>query len=214
MGKGRIFGSIGVLALVAVAASWVGCGSSNDQGISFRELGFFTDSTGTTADTGRCVSLQDTTVVPNDTNGDGTLDGGFLGLQNNMIQGVNVDHVNFTYHVNGSSLSIPPNVFALFLRLGPSNGQEPSNPPTAFAQVVIVSPATFKFLNDNSSQLPALPFSMVATATTTGTADNGDVFTTNRVTYQIEFTALSGGCAIPTPTPGESSAGGTSGTGQ
>lgn len=213
MGKGRIFGSIALLASIVVAASWSGCGSSNDQGVSFRALGFFADGTGTAGDAGRCASLRDTTIIPNDIDGDGTLDGGYLGLQNSMVgQGINLDHVNLSYHINGSSLAIPSNVFALSLRLGPTNGAEPSNPSTGFAQIFIVSPAIFKFLNDNSSRLPDLPFAMVVSATAVGVADSGDDFTTNRVTYQVEFTALSGGCAIPTPTPGESLEGGT-GTG-
>ena len=207
MGKGRFFGSIGFLAVIAVAAAWVGCGSSNNQGVSFRALGFFTDAQGTTGDTGRCVSLRDDTIVPNDADGDGTLDGAFLGLQNGMVgQGILLNFVNLSYHVSGSSLAIPNNVQALAGFLGPANGQT-NNPSTAFVQTILVSPAIFKFLNDNTSRLPDPPFSMVVTAAAVGTADSGTDFQTNSVNYQIEFTAQSGGCAIPTPTPGESIAG-------
>lgn len=206
MGKGRIFGSIAAVSLIAVMAAWSGCGTSNDQGISFRSLGFFADDTGATGDAGRCASLRDDTIIPNDTDGDGTLDGGFLGLQNNMVQGINLDRVELTYHINGASLAIPSDVFALSARLGPSSGQE-SSASTIFSQIIIVSPAIFKFLNDNSSRLPDLPFSLVVTATAVGTSDSGDVFSTNRSTYEVAFTALSGGCVIPTPTPGESIAG-------
>jgi len=77
---------------------------------------------------------------------------------------------------------------------------------------LVVSPAIMKFINDNASRLPDLPFTLVATATAVGTADSGDVFTTNRSNFNVVFSALSGGCGIPTPTPGESSEGGT-GTG-
>ncbi len=213
MGTGRIFGSIAIFASIVALATWSGCGGggSNDQGISFRSLGFFTDATGATGDTGRCASLRDTTTIPNDLDGDGTLDGGFLGLENSMLQGVNVDHVSLSYHINGSNLAIPNDVFALSVRLGPVNGAEP-NSNRAFAQIAIVSPSIMKFINDNSTRLPDLPFSLVATANAVGTADNGDVFNSNRSTYQVVFTALSGGCSNPTPTPGESSEGGT-GTG-
>jgi hypothetical protein len=204
MGTGRIFGSIATFASIVALATWSGCGgSSNDQGVSFRALGFFQDSTGSAGDAGRCASLRDTTIIPNDTDGDGSLDGGFLGLQNSMLQGVNVDHVNLSYRINGSNLAVPNDVFALSLRLGPVNGAEP-NPSTAFSQIMIVSPAIMKFINDNSSRLPDLPFTLVATATAVGTADNSDDFSANRVTYPVSFTALSGGCAVPTPTPGES----------
>ena len=216
MGKGRIFGSIAIFASIVALATWSGCGSSNDQGVSFRALGFFTDSTGTEPDTGRCAVFADTTIIPNDTSQppDGIPDGGFLGLENSMTQqGINVDHVNLSYTISGSGLGIPNDVAPLSVRLGPVNGSE-SSPPTAFRQIVIVSPSIMKYLNDNSSRLPDLPFTLVASATAVGTADSGDDFTTNRVTYPVNFTALSGGCSTvaPTPTPGESSSGGT-GTG-
>jgi hypothetical protein len=211
MGTGRIFGSIAIFVSIVALATWGGCGgSSNNQGVSFRSLGFFTDSTGTTGESGTCASLRDSTVIPPPSTTGTGLDGGFLGLQNSMIsQGINVDHVNLSYFINGSSLAIPNDVFALSVRLGPAGGAEAS---TVFSQIVIVSPQIFKFLNDNSNRLPDLPFTMVATATAVGTADSGDVFTTNRSSFQVVFTALSGGCSQPTPTPGASSQGGT-GTG-
>jgi hypothetical protein len=74
--------------------------------------------------------------------------------------------------------------------------------------VILVSPQIMQFLNDNTSRLPDLPFSMIVFATAVGTSDAGDEFHTNRLSYEISFTAVSGGCAIPTPTPGESLAGG------
>src|SRR5205823_6114580 len=99
MGKGRIFGSIALLLCIVAAASWSGCGNSNDQGISFRALGFFTDTSGDTTQAGTCASLSDTQQIP------ATVDeGGFIGLENNMNQGINLDHVDLSYHVNGSSL--------------------------------------------------------------------------------------------------------------
>jgi hypothetical protein len=226
MGTGRSFGSIAIFATIVALSTWSGCGSggSNDQGISFRTLGFVQGDVSTgpqvsVPDTGRCASLFDTTTIPNDTNGDGLLDGGFLGMQNSMFQGINVDHIDLSYHINGSGLAIPNDVFALSVRLGPVTGSEinptvgTNNLSTAYSQIIIVSPAIFKFINDNSSRLPDLPFTLVASATAVGTADNGDVFRSNRSTYQVNFTALSGGCTQPTPTPGESTVGGTGTTG-
>lgn len=214
MGKGRIFGSVATIALAAVAASWSGCGNSNDQGISFRSLGFFMTGTGNPpeGDAGRCASLVDATTIPNDTDGDGTLDGGFLGLENNMVQGINLDHVDLTYHVNGSRLLLPTDVAAISARLGPASGQEPANAARVFTQILIVTPNIFKFLNDNLSKLPDQPFELVATAVAVGTTDSGDVVRSNRSLYQVSFVAQSGGCGKPTPTPGESLAG--SGSGQ
>ncbi len=227
MGTGRIFGSITIFATIVALATWSGCGGggSNDQGISFRTLGFVQGDVTSgpqpnLPDSGRCASLLDTTIDSErqQRSPDGLLDGGFLGLQNSMFQGINVDHIDLSYHINGSGLAIPNDVFALSVRLGPVTGSEinatvgTANLATVYSQIVIVSPAIFKFINDNSSRLPDLPFTLVASATAVGTADNGDVFRSNRSTYQVVFTALSGGCNQPTPTPGESTVGGT-GTG-
>src|SRR5262245_34461200 len=162
MGTGRIFGSIAIFASIVGLATWAGCGgSSNSQGVSFRSLGFFQNENGSVGESGTCASLHDTTVIP-PPNPDGSgLEGGFLGLQNSMIaQGINVDHVNLSYHVNGSGLAIPSDVFALSVRLGPADGAE-ANGPISFSQIVIVSPAIMKFINDNASRLPDLPFTLV-----------------------------------------------------
>jgi hypothetical protein len=209
MGKGRIFGSIAVFAFIVAAASWSACGSSNDQGISFRSLGYFSDSTGTAGQSGTCASLTNDTQVPT-TKADGTLNGGFLGLENSMLQGINLDFVNLKYQVSGSTLSIPSDVFALGGRLGPANHSE-SSPPTSFSQIIIVSPAIMQFLNENRNRLPQPPFSMVVFTTATGTADNGDVFTTQTVNFQVIF--VDNTCAPPTPVPQAGSEGGTTTTG-
>jgi hypothetical protein len=210
MGKGRIFGSIALLLCIVAAASWSGCGNSNDQGISFRSLGFFFSNSIADGQSGTCASLCDTQTIPASADG-----GGFLGLENNMNQGINLDHVDLSYHVNGSSLAIPNDVFALAGRLGPASGQE-SSPPQQFIQIIIVSPNIMSFLNDNRSRLPQPPFSMVVLATAVGVADSGDKFRTNRVTFQVLFTdtpgSAPGECSVPTPTPGESSGGATAGT--
>jgi hypothetical protein len=203
MGKGRIFGSIALLLCIVAAAIWSGCGNSNDQGISFRSLGFFEDGDGTTGESGRCASLTFDNQVPQAT--EGGFEGGFLGIENNMNQGINVDHVDLSYHVNGSSLSIPNDVYALFVRLGPASGQE-QNGPRTFAQIAIVSTNIFNFLNDNRSRLPQPPFELVVLATAVGTADSGDVFRTNRVTYQVSL--VDGSCVPAAPTPSESTGGG------
>lgn len=201
MGKGRFFGSIAALAaLVLVASWWGGCGQSNNQGISFRALGFFEDG-GASGDTGRNVSLDFDNEVPNDTDDDGVVDGGFLGLENNMVQGIQVERVDLSYRVTGSSLSIPNDSYGLSMRLGPSSGQEPNNSPTRFSQILIVSPAIFQFLNNNRSRLPEPPFSMVATAQAVGVTDSGDTFSTNKVHYQVTFFEGTVTAATPTPAP-------------
>ena len=101
------------MLVVAGCIALAGCGGgggsgSNDQGASFRALGIFQeeekvapepdvfDFENPRGDTGRIISLAATDVIPNDTNGDGDLDGGYIGLQNNLesqslnVQGVTV----------------------------------------------------------------------------------------------------------------------------
>jgi hypothetical protein len=203
MGKGRFFGSTVALAiLVAAGSSWQGCGQSNRQGISFRALGFFA-SGGTATDSGQNVSLTNDSEVPVDVNCDGQIDetdGGELGLQNNLIQGINVDHVDLSYRVNGG-LAIPNDQYALSMRLGPSSGQETQNPSVEFRRIVIVSPAIMQFLNDNRSRLPDPPFSMVATAKAVGIADSGETFVTNSVHYAMEMFDGPRSCETPTTSP-------------
>lgn len=201
MGKGRSFGSFSIIALVALAGWWNGCGTSNDQGISFRALGFFADGAGSVGDLGRCVSFTDDVQVPSP-DSTGALSGAFLGLQNNLAsEGIQLDHVDLSYSISGASIFIPSDVNARSTRLGPASGQEPAptNAATHFLQTIIVSRNIFKFLNDNRSRLPQPPFEMVALATAVGTADSGEVFRTNRVTYQMHF--VDGSCAAPTPIP-------------
>jgi hypothetical protein len=205
MGKGRIFGSVAVLASIVAAVVWSGCGSSNDQGVSFRSLGYFTDSSGSEPQPGTCASLTNDTQVPT-LSASGTQEGGYLGLQNSMLQGINLNFANLSYQVSGSSLSIPNDVYAMGGRLGPANGSE-SNPPTNFFPIVVVSPAIMQFLNQNRNRLPQPPFSMVVFTTATGTADNGDVFTTQTVNFQVNF--VDNTCAAPTPVPQAGGEGGS-----
>src|SRR5436190_6445207 len=103
MGKGRIFGSVAAFALMFTAVVWYGCGTSNDQGISFRALGFFADSQMQAGDSARCASLRDDTTVPQPT-AEG-FSGLFLGLENNLVQGINLNRVDLSYHVNGATLA-------------------------------------------------------------------------------------------------------------
>jgi hypothetical protein len=177
MGKGRFFGSIAGFAVVVLLASyWGGCGTSNDQGISFRALGFFSDTTGETGESGRSTPLACTDRVE-----------AAIGLENVMIQGIQVERVQMTYRIAGSSLQMQPSQEAISGRLGPSSGQEPSNPPRGFFDVLVLSDAQIDFLDQNRSQLPEFPFRLIATAQGVGTTDSGDVFFTNKVSYTVDF---------------------------
>ena len=67
MGKGRFFGSLALLIATVAVGSWGGgCGKANDQGISFRALGFFAADDGSVTDSGANVSLTNDSQVPVD----------------------------------------------------------------------------------------------------------------------------------------------------
>lgn len=196
MGKGRYFGRLVAVAAVVAAVGLGGCGTSNDQGISFRAIGWFEDGTASAGDTGDAIDINTDDTVPSDDDGDGELDGGFLGLENNMLQGINVERVDLSYVVSGSSLNIPSDAFPLSVRLGPASGQEQSS-PRGFFQIIIVSPQTIEFLDQNRSRLPEFPFTLVARASAIGVTDSGDPFRTNT----ISFTVIVQDVPPPTPTP-------------
>jgi hypothetical protein len=195
--------------------SWGGaCGKANDQGISFRALGFFAAGDGSLTDSGASISLTDDFQVPADVDCDKKItetDGGILGVENNLIQGIALDHVDISYRVPGSSISIPPFTFALAARLGPSSGQEPNNPPIVYRRIIVVPSSVLQFLNDSRSILPDVPFTMIADATAVGVADTGEPFRTNRVSYQM--TMFDGARSCESPTPAPTGGGGTPGSG-
>lgn len=204
MGMARFFGRAAAVALLAFAlSSPVGCGQSNDQGISFRALGFFMEAiaqgTTTPGDAGRIASLQEEDAIPNNIDEDPERDGCFLGIENNLIQGIRVDRVDIDHRVTGTRLAIPSDAFALTFRLGPSSGQEPNNPPVASAQIFVVTPQIFEFLNQNRSLLPKPPFTLVSTVRAVGVADSGDVFVTNPVSYETILVDLPPGTFNPLP---------------
>ncbi len=109
-------------ACLALAACGSGGGSgSNDNGVALRFSGVFQetqeqvapaadtfpDDETSVGDTGGGVILGQTTTVPGDINADGDLDGGFLGLENNMDQSVNVQHVNVKIFIQGAKIGNP-----------------------------------------------------------------------------------------------------------
>lgn len=164
MGKGRSFGSVAVVALAV--ASLGGCGQSNDQGISFHANGF--------TDTGQSLPLScrgpiNTSIV----------------LQNRMLQGLELQRVDLAYRVSASRAAIPNDQAPLSDRLGPSSGQEPSNPPNKNEKLAVVSENILSQIRGHLSQYPPLPFTLVVRAAAVAVSDSGDVFRTNTVSYPV-----------------------------
>ena len=199
-----------IRSMVAAAAclALVGCGGggsgngSNDNGISFSFLGVFqevqeqvapaADQLPTVADhpgdTGRTVDLTTVQEIPNDVNGDGDADGGFLGMQNNLAtQSMNVEGVNVKIVIPGALINPVATDFApLAIRLDPAPavGSQSTN-NEAFAQTIFVPPDVIAFLNQNPNLLPPKPFTMNIVMTLQGTSDNGDNFVSNEFTYSV-----------------------------
>ena len=196
--------------MVAAAAclALVGCGGggsgngSNDNGISFSFLGVFqevqeqvapaADSLPTVdnhpGDTGRVVDLTTIQTIPNDGNGDGDADGGFLGMQNNLAtQSMNVQGVNVKIVIAGALINpVATDFVPLAIRLAPvpaAGSQATDN--IAFAQTIFVQPDVIAFLNQNPNLLPPKPFTMSIVMTLSGTSDNGDNFVSNEFTYAV-----------------------------
>lgn len=192
--------------MVAACIALAGCGGgggSNDQGVSFRALGVFqeiqeqvspaADTLPTVenhpGDSGRIISLSNSLAVPDDANGDGDLDGGFLGMQNDLAQeSINVRGVQVEIFIPGAVLANPvlTDFVALAVALGPAvvaEGETATN--LAFVQVLFVQPDIIAFLNQNQTLLPPFPFTMNVVMHLEGTADSGDTFDSNEFTYTV-----------------------------
>jgi hypothetical protein len=190
--------------VLAACLAVVGCGSgggSNDQGVSFRALGVFQeqeqvapsvdtfDAENPEGDSGRIISLSNTPVIPNDINGDGDLDGGFLGMRNELVsQGINVQGINVKIFIPGALLNNPvaTDFVPLAVSLGPSKvaeGETLHN--TFYSQTIVVSADVMAFLNQNRTLLPRTPFNMNIVMKISGISDSGDDFDTNEITYNV-----------------------------
>lgn len=183
MGQGGFGRFVAVGVLLAAILGGVSCGTSNDQGISFRSIGFFQpddsgeiDEEDPQGDLGQAQALGCTAGFISS----------FIGLENNMVQGINVQRVDLGYRIPGGSLNLERASEPFSQRLGPSSGQETSE-PRAFGEIFLLSPQQLEFLNQNRNRLPEPPFRLIVTAEAVGTADSGDTFRTNEVTYPIDL---------------------------
>lgn len=196
--------NITTTCLAATCLAFVGCGGggSNDNGVSFSFLGVFQEVQEQEApaadtpptvedhpgDTGREIRLEDTTEIPDDRNNDGDIDGGYLGMQNNLdTQSINVEGVQVKIIVPGAVINpVATDFVPLGIRLGPATvpeGETRTN--VAFAQTLFVQPDVMAFLNQNPSLLPRPPFTMNVVMRLTGTSDSGDSFDSNEFTYAV-----------------------------
>lgn len=199
MRKVHVVTMVACLAL----ASCGGGGGSNDNGVSFRALGVFQEIQEQVApaadtlpnpdnapgDSGRLISLATTLTVPDDQNNDGDLDGGFLGVRNDLAQeNVNVTGVTVEIFIPGAVLGNPvvTDFVPMAVSLGKAlvaEGETATN--IAFVQTLYVQPDVMAFLNQNQTLLPPTPFTMNVVMTITAISDSGDTFDSNEFTYTV-----------------------------
>jgi hypothetical protein len=196
-------------ACFALASCGGGGGGSNDNGVALRFNGVFQESqeqvapaadqfpTGDDAvgDTGTSITLGEDQTVPSDHNGDGDLDGGFLGVQNNMDQSVNLQTVKVEIFIPGAKLKNPvvTDSIPFPVSLPPASVDDDGirTPSSTFAQTVFVGADVLAFLAQNQTLLPDPPFDMTVVMTISGISDSGDSFDTNEISYPVTVFAPS-----------------------
>ena len=207
MRRSRIMTMAAWLALAAGCGG--GGGGSNDNGVSLRFFGVFQETQEQVApaadrlptaddavgDTGTFITLGVDQTVPTDRNKDGDLDGGFLGLENNLDQNVNVQTVKVEIFIPGAKLNNPvvTDSVPLPISLPPASvdDQGVRTPSKTFSQTVFVQPDVMAFLANNQTLLPSLPFNMNVVMTITAISDSGDSFDTNEISYPVTVLAPS-----------------------
>jgi len=196
-----------MVACFALAGCGGGGGGSNDNGVSLRFSGVFQETQEQVApaadrfpspdeavgDTGTFIVLGETLTVPTDGNKDGDLDGGFLGLENNLDQSVNVQNVKVEIFIPGAVLNNPvvTDSVPMPISLPPATVDEKGirTLSKSFAQTVFVQPDVLAFLAGNQTLLPPLPFNMTVVMTITAISDSGDSFDTNEISYNVNVRA-------------------------
>ena len=194
-------------ACLTLAGCGGGGGGSNDNGVALRFSGVFQetqeqvapaadkfpDAENAVGDTGGTVVLGVSTTVPGDGNRDGDLDGGFLGLENNLDQSVNVQHVTVEIFIPGARLNNPvvTDSVPLPISLAPASvdDQGVRTPSRSFSQTVFVRNDVLAFLSQNQNLLPVLPFDMTVVMTITAISDSGDSFDTNEISFPVRVLA-------------------------
>lgn len=199
--------AVWIVGWVFLASLISSCGDGGGSRLAFRALGLFVESEtagvdpaptlSSSPDTGRTVSLSNPNAsgsilepqIPNDQNGDGDPDGGFLALENLLAtEGIGQFRARFEYSILGARVTVPADVLDFPGRLEPVGEGAAAQRRVGFFQIVMVKPDLLAFLNQNRSQLPPFPFEMTILMTVTGLTDSGEDFTTEELRYTVTFT--------------------------
>lgn len=208
---------------VAVASllTFIGCGSSgtsNDQGVSFTLYSLFEDGE---CDTGLAGAIVPLSVDPEQLGSGGGVVA-YLGLQNNLAQGLRTRRAFLKYYVEGATVQPPDTSQALGVFMGPGTETPNSSLPEGFgggtgaggsaalgniacAGIELVPPEILSYLNLNRNTLPEPPYKMRVEIAVSGIGTAGDEYTSNPLDTHIEVVQDN----IITPANGETSSTGT-----
>lgn len=216
MSVNKRFSLITTFTLGLITAAWLGgCGSAtnNDQGVAFTLLGFFSaddidNVSGCDTPTGTLGLFSSLNASGVDPASGNTII--YAGLQNNLSQQfIRTERAFITYNVTGASRQPPDTSVPISSIVFPSvvdttdsensgsNGFVSSLPPSfggsgcsrGYAGFEVVPADIMTWLNFNRSALPELPFRLDATVTVTGITSAGDRYTSNEMTFFIDFLA-------------------------
>lgn len=178
---------IRLVGLGAFSLALMSCGSAsnNDQGASVTNIGYFTDTSGTTGAVGANLVLGADRPQVIDANGilvDGLQTNVTMGVENHLTeQFVRVVRIDCDYDVPGANPSfvIPTeqiNVGTVIQETG-----------TGFIQFPIITPDIYAILNNNRNLLPELPFQASVVCRAIVQTEAGDTLETNPATFAVVF---------------------------
>lgn len=179
---------------IMLAAVLNGCGnnaSNNDQGTSFTNLGYYSDTTGDTGVSGYVAPVNYDDVDQG--GGRATVGGGlplivtYMGLSNNLSsQFINVRRVECEYEVPGAdaSLVFPSDSFNVGLTIQSSGDGGTSEGYIGFP---VVGMEIYEFINVNKNSLPIPPFDLQVTCRAIGVTQAGDTLASNDQYLFVEF---------------------------
>jgi len=183
-----------VIALLSLALVGCGSGANNDEGVSFTMFGFYANIEGSTGLTGSGMSLTEATGA------DFFSPRAFIGLQNNLAgQFIRLNRVNYSYNIPGAAAQPPNTSAALPGVIGPAAGAtSPSNTtlpqgigandkigPVGFFEIALVPKDTRDWMRANRGFLPAAPFQLEVSVSSSGRTSSGDFLESNEDTILV-----------------------------
>ena len=200
-------GRIMTMALV-VGLFVVGCGdsSNNDNGISFRAVGFvqgqLNENKCTFPTAGTAIADQSQNLTLDSASVDSGYPAGvffcraYLWLENNLVnQALVVDRLDFDYEIPGARIGVPAHSSSVGIRINPANADattspSPFGPPNVYIglpEAQMVPASLVLFLRQNRQTLPQLPYTMIIKMTAHSRSDAGQSLVSNEIRYTITW---------------------------